>query len=790
MIKNYLRIAFRNLWRHKGFAILNIIGLSVGMTAFFLIFLYVRFELSYDSFHSKADRIYRLVSDVKTPGETLHYNAPPLPVTQHLMADFPELQSLTRVSLGDDWMVIRDDRVFRVDDVAVADSNFFKVFDFRLLKGDPNTVLKNPSSVVLSESEAKRFFGNANPLGQSLTMSRIKFRATVTGVMQDLPVNSHLKVRMIYSADTLNADQSQQWGNYGNNIYLLLRPSASVAGLQAKFPAFLQKIGGAELHKAQKQPTLLLEPLRDIYLYSTRDGLAKENITNVRIFSIIGTFILLIAGINFVNLTTARSGERAKEVGIRKVVGASKSMLAGQFIGESIILSLIACLLSTLLSTLLLHGFNHLAGKEISQGIFSQPQYLLLLLGLSVLIGMIAGFYPALVLSSFQPVAVLKGRFSSGMRGIFLRKALVIVQFTIATGLIIATLIVYNQLKFMRSQDLGFNKDQELILDTRGDSATAAFKQEVALIPGVLSTTKSSSVPGGGMYYGPTQLENVRGEMQAMNANGYVTDYDYIKQFGIKLAAGRDFSRQYSTDSTRAVILNETAVRLLGYSNSAQAVGKRFHQFDETGNIIGVVRDFHFRSLQETIRPLILFLRPDQCDLLCVKVDGHQLPSTFAAIEHKWKRMLSDRPFDYFFMDEYFDRQYRAEDRFGGLFLYFAILAISISCLGLMGLASYSTLQRTKEIGVRKVVGASVRQIVILLSKDFLLLVGWSFVVAAPISWLFISAWLNGFAYRIHSYWWIFIAAGGTALLIALLTISFQAIKAAIANPVMSLRSE
>ncbi|HMI61654.1 MAG TPA: ABC transporter permease, partial [Puia sp.] len=491
---------------------MNIIGLSVGMTAFFLIFLYVRFELSYDSFHSKADRIYRLVSDVKTPGETLHYNAPPLPVTQHLMADFPELQSLTRVSLGDDWMVIRDDRVFRVDDVAVADSNFFKVFDFRLLKGDPNTVLKNPSSVVLSESEAKRFFGNANPLGQSLTMSRIKFRATVTGVMQDLPVNSHLKVRMIYSADTLNADQSQQWGNYGNNIYLLLRPSASVAGLQAKFPAFLQKIGGAELHKAQKQPTLLLEPLRDIYLYSTRDGLAKENITNVRIFSIIGTFILLIAGINFVNLTTARSGERAKEVGIRKVVGASKSMLAGQFIGESIILSLIACLLSTLLSTLLLHGFNHLAGKEISQGIFSQPQYLLLLLGLSVLIGMIAGFYPALVLSSFQPVAVLKGRFSSGMRGIFLRKALVIVQFTIATGLIIATLIVYNQLKFMRSQDLGFNKDQELILDTRGDSATAAFKQEVALIPGVLSTTKSSSVPGGGMYYGPTQLENVRGE--------------------------------------------------------------------------------------------------------------------------------------------------------------------------------------------------------------------------------------------------------------------------------------
>jgi len=760
------------------------------MTAFFLIFLYVRFELSYDSFHTRADRIYRLVSDVKTPGETLHFNSPPLPVAEHLMANFPELQSVARVSLGDDWMVIRDDKVFRVDDVAVADSNFFKVFDFRLLKGDPNTVLKDPNGVVLSESEARRFFGNADPVGQSLTMTRLKFRATVTGVMQDLPVNSHLKVRMICSADTLSPDQSQQWDNYGNNIYLLHKPSASAAGLQTKFPAFLQQIGGAALSRAQKHPTLLLEPLRDIYLYSTRDGLAKGNITNVRIFSIIGAFILLIAGINFVNLTTARSGERAKEVGIRKVVGASKPMLAGQFIGESIILSLIACLLSVLLSTLLLHGFNHLAGKEISQGIFSQPQFLLVLLGLSVLIGIVAGFYPALVLSSFQPVAVLKGKFSSGMRGIFLRKTLVIVQFTIATGLIIATLIVFSQLKYMRSQDLGFNKDQELILDTRGDSATAAFKQEISTIPGVLSTTRSSSVPGGGMYYGATQLENVRGEMQTVNANGYLTDYDYIQQFGIGMAAGRDFSRQYPTDSTRGAILNETAVRLLGYSNSAQVIGKRFQLFSNTGNIIGVVKDFHFRSLQESIKPLILFLNPAQSDLLCVKVDGHQLPATFAAIGHKWKRMLPDRPFDYFFMDEYFDRQYRAEDRFGALFLYFAILAISISCLGLMGLASYSTLQRTKEIGVRKVVGASVRQIVILLSKDFLSLVGWSFIVAAPISWLFISAWLNSFAYRIHSYWWIFIAAGGTALLIALLTISFQSIKAAIANPVMSLRSE
>lgn len=790
MLKNYFRIAFRNLWRHKGFSLLNIIGLSIGMTAFFLIFLYVSFEHSYDTFHTKKDRIFRLVSDVKTPSETMHYNAPPTPIVEHLKAEFPELQSVTRISLGDDWMVIRGDRVFRVDNVAVADSNFFKIFDYKLLQGDPNTVLKYPNSVILSQSEAKKFFGDANPVGQSLIMTRLKFSATVTGVMQDMPDNSHLDAHMIFAADTLNMAETQQWGNYQYSTYLLLKPSANAAALQSKLPAFLQKIGGSALKRTQQEPTLLLEPLRDIYLYSTRDGSAKGNIVNVRIFSIVGAFILLIAGINFVNLTTAKSGERAKEVGIRKVVGASKPMLAGQFIGESIILSLIACFLSALLSSLLLPAFNHLAGKEISPGILSQPQYLAILLTISVLFGVVAGFYPALVLSSFQPVSVLKGRFSSGTKGIFLRKALVIVQFTIATGLIIATLIVYKQLDYMRSQDLGFNKDQQLILDTRGDSVNQAFKKELQLLPNVRSVTMSSNTQGGGIYYGAADLENNHGAMQSANVETLLTDYDYTTQFGIKVVAGRTFSPHYPTDSIQAAILNETAVSLLGYTNPAQAIGKRFQQFGTNGHIIGVVKDFHFRSLQEKIKPLIMYLNPANCEFVCVKVDGRQLPATFAAIEHKWKQMLSDRPFDYYFMDEFFDRQYRADDHFGRLFLYFAILAISVSCLGLMGLASYSTLQRTKEIGVRKVVGASVSQIVLLLSKDFVKLVGWSILVAVPPSWFFMRGWLDNFAYRIDSYWWIFVAAGGTAVLIAMATISFQAIRAALANPVTSLRTE
>jgi putative ABC transport system permease protein len=571
---------------------------------------------------------------------------------------------------------------------------------------------------------------------------------------------------------------------------VLLKPGGSAAALQAKLPAYLEKIGGAQMKQAHQSLTMLLEPLRSIYLYSTRDGSKTGNITDVYIFSIIGAFILLIACINFVNLTTARSAERAKEVGIRKVVGAGKGMLAGQFIGESIILCVIACLLAILFSALLLPGFNYLAGKEISSGIFSHPWYLLLLLGVSILIGIFAGLYPALVLSSFKPVAVLKGRFSAGTSGLVLRKTLVIVQFTIATGLTIGTLVVFRQLKYMRSQDLGFSKEQKLILDTRDDSAKLAFKDEVSRLPGVLAIAMSTHVPGNGDFSNGCELENARGDMQPVNTVDYFVNYDYIDVMGMKMVAGRGFSRAFVTDTSRGMILNETAVKLLGYTSPEKAIGKRFNQFGGEGQIVGVIKDFHFRSLQEVIKPLAMRVEPKSGDLLCVKLDGQRIPATLAAIENKWKTMLPTRPFTDFFLDELFDRQYRAEDRFGRLFLNFAVLAIFISCLGLMGLASYSTLQRTKEIGVRKVVGASVGNIVFLLSKDFLKLVGWAFLIAAPVSYFFVQGWLQGFAYRITAYWWIYVVAGVGAVAVALLTISFQSIRAALTNPVKSLRSE
>ncbi len=794
MLKNYLRTAFRNLWRHRGFSLLNITGLTIGMVAFFLIFLYVRFELSYESMFSRSDRIYRVVADIKTPTETINASVPAWAVPMHMRTEFQEVESAARVVTNDDWLVTKGDQHFEEKEVADADSTFFTFFDFPLLKGNPRTALRDPNSVVLTETTAKKYFGDANPMGQSLTIGQNKSHATVTGVMKDIPDNTMLKASMIVSMSTITGQGGNtldnQWGNYGPYAFVLLKPGVNAKALEAKLPAFLRKMAGSEMESSKMVPTLTLERFRDVYLRSTRDASKTGNITNVYIFSIIGAFILLIASINFVNLTTARSTERAKEVGIRKVAGAASGQLARQFIGESVILCLIAYLLAVGCTLLLLPPFNNVAGKIINPGVFPPMSDLLILLGVAVFIGIAAGIYPALVLSSFQPVAVLKGRFATGGRGSFLRKALVVVQFTIATGLIIGTLVVYNQLNFMRGQDLGFDKDQKMVMDTQGDSTKLVLKEEVSRLPGVLSTAMAGSMPGGGNPGAYSQIENTKGDMQIANLDLYFVDFDYIPQLKIKVVAGRPFSRQFMTDTTHAMILNEAAVKMFGYTSPEQAIGKKFSQWGRQGTIIGVVKDFHFRSLQEVIKPLSIRIEPRGCNLLSVNIDGRHIPATIAAIERKWKELLPDKPFSYFFLDEFFDKQYRAEDRFGTLFLYFAALAIFISCLGLMGLASYSTVQRTKEIGIRKVVGASVGQIVYLLSRDFLQLVLLAFVVSAPIAWWLIEGWLKGFAYRIPIYWWIFAIAGLLAALIAVLTVSFQAIRAAIVNPVNSLRSE
>jgi putative ABC transport system permease protein len=793
MIKNYLKIAFRNLWRHRVFSFINILGLTVGMTACFLIFMYVRFELTYDSFHTKADRIYRVVCDIKTPTETINADRPSFAVPPNAKKEFPEIQAAVRV-MNDNILVRKGDIKFEEKNSIWVDSAFFNVFDFKLLKGNPQTAVKEPFSVVFSESTAKKYFGKEDPMGKTLLMTGDAFPVTVTGIMKDIPENSQIKADMVLSFSTItmkfDSALDNQWGNYGAQAYFLLTTGTNGKALEKKLPAFLERRNGKEMKEGQMYPTLFLEPLKDVYLRSTRNGSVTGNINNVYIFSVIAVFILLIACINFINLTTARSSERAKEVGIRKVVGAAKFQLARQFIGESVLLCIIAFLLTLALSALLLPSFNQLAGKTISSGIFANTTYIVFLFIAAIGIGLLAGIYPAFVLTSFKPILVLKGRFATGTRGILLRKGLVISQFAISTALIIGTIIVYSQMSYMRNRNLGFKKDQMLVIDTNGDKGKDAFRLAISELPNVKATALSSSVPGSGNPGAYSEIENTKGELQIANLDLYFVDFDYIPFYGMKVVAGRPFAREFTTDSTQAMVLNEAAVKMFGYSSPEKAIGRRFKQWGREGKIIGVIKDFHFRSLQQPIKPLSMRIEPNRWGLLSVNVNATNLKTTLASIESKWKSIVPTRPFSYYFLDEFFNRQYKGEEQFGKLFLNFAILAIFISCLGLLGLASYSTMQRVKEIGIRKVLGASVPSILNLLSKDFLKLVIISFFVAAPVSWYVMDKWLRDFSYRVSISWWIFALAASIAVVIALVTISFQAVRAAAANPVKSLRTE
>ena len=795
MLKNYLTTALRSLWKRRAFSLINILGLSVGMTACFLIFLYVRFELSYDTFHLKANRIYRVVCDVKTPTETIRANGPAWPVLPNMKLVFPEIESAVRVATVS-FLFRKDDVKYQEENSLLADPAFFEVFDFPLLRGDRKTALKEPFTAVFSETAAKKYFGNTNPVGQTVLITGKGWPVKITGVMKDLPENSQVSGDVIVSMSTetqhLNEglEDNWQWMTYHPICYLLLRPNTNIRTLEDKFPGFIEKREGEAMRSQQMSSTLSLEPLKDVYLSSTRDGSKNGNSKNVYLFSFIAAIILLIACINFVNLTTARSAERAKEVGIRKVVGALQSQLAGQFAGESIILCLIAFFLSVLFAGLLLPEFNHLSGKTISNGIFEHPSYIFLLFAASLGIGLLAGIYPALLLSSYKPSIVLKGRFATGDRGNILRKGLVFVQFTLSIGFIIATIVVYNQLKYMRDQDLGFNKEQMMVIETEGDQHKEAFQQSLREVPGVLSASLASNVPGTEAPIVNCQIENYKGDLQVANLDSYFVDWDYIDQYKIRIVAGRSFSRSFQTDTTQAMLINEAAARMFGYHSPEQAVGRRFSQFGRSGKIIGVMKDFHFRSLQEVIKPLSMRIEPDACSLVSVKVSTDHLPETLIAIEKKWTSIVPYRPLLYYFLDEHFDKQYRSEERFGKLFLYFTILAIVISCMGLFGLASYSILQRTKEIAVRKVMGASIPGIVTLLSRDFLKLVVLSFVVASPVAWWLMSRWLQDFAYRINISFWNFLGAGFLAVLITLLTIGFKAVNAAVVNPVKSLRTE
>ncbi|WP_438710521.1 ABC transporter permease [Aquimarina muelleri] len=796
MFKNYLKIAFRNLWRHRGFSLINICGLAIGLTCGFLILLYVGFELSYDRFHSKSNSIYRVVADIKTPTDLMEMSRPSCAVPPHLLKEFPEIISAVRVM--NITLDVRNDRVkLKEKNAIAADSSFFNMFDFKLVQGDRSSILKEPFSIVVSQTTAKKYFGNENPVGKTLKIKNedIEDRSfTVTGLMQDMPKNSHIHADIIISMTTYTqgvlTDLDDYWGTYDPSAYILVHSNTDPKYLESKFPEFLEKNMGESMREDKAYVSLFLEPLKEVYLHSPRGGTISGDMNSIYVFSIIAIFILLIACINFINLTTARSVERAKEVGVRKVIGAQKQQLALQFIGESIIIALLASIVSIVFIVLLLPTFNAISGKIISSSIFVNPAHLGILFFTAFAIGTLAGTYPAFVLSSFKPVHVLKGSFSTGKRGVVLRKGLVITQFTIAIALIIGTIIIYNQMHFMRNQELGFNKDQILVLETNISPAQKELKYNLDNLKGVLSTSLVSSVPGAYNNTAYSLMKNKDGEEQVANLDAFFIDYNFISQFGLDIVAGRSFSRDFATDSTEAMVVNEKTVELLGYSSPQEILGAHFSQWGKNGEVIGVVKDFHFRSLQQNIRPLTMTIAPDRTDLLAVTISAKNIEETLSAIQQKWEVVLPDDPFNFYFLDEAFDLQYRTQERFGNLFLCFAVLAILISCLGLLGLVAYSTLQRKREIGIRKVLGASVTKVVTLLSKEFITLVGIAFIIAAPLAWFIMKYWLEDFAYRIEIQWWMFAIAGISAVLIALVTVSFHAIKASVVNPVKSLRTE
>lgn len=796
MLKNYLKIAWRNITKQKFYSFINILGLTIGMTCCFLIFMYVKFELSYDSFHEHKDHIYRLVTDVKTPTEVIPAGITSMPMAPNLKQDFPEVKEAVRINLTN-MLVLVGENKYQEDEIAVADSNLFKVFSFPLISGNSRTALSEPFNVVLTESAAMKYFGTTNVIGKSIQIGGSQYTVKVTGVMKDVPENSQLPFNMVFSMATYKAlgDNFDNWGGFGVNTYLLLEKGVDPLKLESKFPAFMEKHVGEMMKKQNMYYTLHLEHLKDVYLHSNRrdNRVSQGSITNVYIFSFVALFIMLIAVINFVNLATARATERAREVGVRKAVGAFESQLTFQFLCETLVLSLFAFVLSVVLCQLLLPGFNILTGKEIASNIFLTGTVGIFLL-IAICVGLLAGIYPALVLSSYKPVVVLKGAFSNSNKGLFLRRGLVVFQFVITIILIAGVIIIHYQLHYMQSRDLGFKKDQQLVVEFSSIDAMKEkwpqIKREVAAITGVTSCSFSSAIPGMSHNSAYTNMELKSGDMQASNINLYFVDYDFLKVYDVKVLAGRGFSEQMGTDSTQAMVVNEATVSSLGYSKPEDIIGKKFSQWGREGKVIGVIKNFNYHSLRDEVAPLSLRIEPWGYMPMTITISPSKLKTILKDVEAVYNRYAPDGRFNYFFVDESFDRQYKADYRFGRLVLTFTVLAIFLATLGLLGLISYIVIQRTKEIGIRKVLGASVGSILFLLSSDFLKLVVIALLVATPLAWYLMYQWLKDFAYRIDIQWWVFILAGSVAVVLALVTVYIQTVKTALASPVKSLRTE
>jgi len=807
MIKSYLRSAFRNIKRNPFISFINIFGLTIGLTCCLLIVTYVINEQSYDKFNKNANDIYRVTRIFySAPNvESLHLSAIAPAFGPRLTAAFPDIKKMTRTYPAGTTSFRYKEKLFNEQNVFFADQNFFDLFTMPVLKGDPHKGLAEPYSAMLTPEIAKKYFGGTDPVNKEIILGSNKHAFKITGIFNPLPVNSHMHPDILVSFSTLNDSTiygaKQLATSFGNNAfytYLMFSKNYNVEHVRSLFPAFLDKycaaLGAPANLKVHNTTSLTLQKLTDIHLTSHLDDEIEENgsSTRVYIFSAIALFILLIACINYMNLSTARSALRAKEIGIRKVVGAQRKEIITQFLSESVLITYLSLLIAFGLTALLLPAIDKFSNLQLNINSLSNWQVLLPILTLPFVIGLISGIYPALFISSFIPVKVLKGILKVNTGTFSFRKVLVVLQFSISIVLIVATIVVFRQLQYIQDKDLGFSKDHVLTMQYDGSLSKQfdAFRTDLLKNPGIKAIGRSSRIPSGRLLDDQNASVLQGGSFQPLKVDlkQLSVDPGFIPTFSIQMAAGRNFSKDIKTDTNKWVI-NEATVQVLGWKTPENALNKEIKYGNTVGYVIGVIKDFHFESLHQPIIPMIFLMDPN-INYLSMKIEGHNVQSSIATIQDTWQKYLPNTPFDFTFLDKKFDQLYHSEQQQGTLFTIFACIAIFIACLGLFGLSAFTITQRVKEIGVRKVLGASVPQIVTELSKDFLKLVLIAAVFAIPVALYSMNKWLGGFASRINVSWWILAAAGVIALIIAFVTISFQSIKAALANPVKSLRSE
>ncbi|HWC52463.1 MAG TPA: ABC transporter permease [Chitinophagaceae bacterium] len=799
MLKNYFKTAWRNLWKNKLYSAINIFGLAVGLAACLLIGIYIIHELSYDKFNKNRNRIVRVTMDYGQAGTVNTVAESGTKVGPQFKRIFPSIEEYVRTFISHN-VIKYGDKVFDEPRILFADESFFKIFSFHLVEGDPATALDANDKIVITRSMAKKYFGDEEALGKIVTTAGKDFR--ISAICEDVPQNSQLKFDFVTPFLNLgNGVQNETWWNANWITYLLLRNDKSISQLQQqvneymKTPAVKQDAGV----QGNDYLTYHLEPLTRVHLYSALAGFEPNgSIKNIYIFALIALLILIIACANYTNLATAQSAGRSAEIGMRKVMGASKKQVFIQFISESLIITFLAGAAAFVISILLLPYFNRVSGEEFSASALWQPLPVIALIIFSLLVSLFAGFYPALILSGTAIIGVLKKGFTFTGGKNLLRKTLIIAQFSISAFLIIYTIIIMQQMHYMKTKDLGYNKDHIVVLPIGGRMLQdfRSLKEAFSQVRGVEGVTASYETPEYVQWGDGITATDEKGKHE-ISLNAMPVDLDFVKTMQMKMIAGRDFQQSdfalmdtsnNNQNYHQPYIINETLAKKIGWSPE-QALGRTIEK-GVTGPVVGVVKDFNFSSLREPIGPLLIFLNRDFSRDFMLRINGNDIQQTLGRLEIVWKQRVTDRPFNYHFLDDDYNKLYQAEQRSSALFSIAAMLAIILACLGLFGLAAFTTVQRTKEIGIRKVLGADISSITFLVSKNFLQLVVIAILIAVPIAWVIGYKWLQDFAYRINISWWIFLAAGVAAILIAFVTVSFHSIKAAIANPVKSLRSE